>query len=90
MGLPTGKEFGVEAISRFRGVAWLAVALFACGFCYSLGFQSGWVQATGNVEVRMTSINQALERIMNSTPQPADLPPEALQAAGHEDPLPAG
>jgi len=84
----------VEAGIRFRAVVWVAIAVFACGLCYSMGFQSGWVQATGSVEVRMTSINESLRRLMDeshpSPDFPADLPPESLHAAGPDFPLPAG
>jgi hypothetical protein len=84
----------VEAGIRFRAVVWAAIVVFACGLCYSMGFQSGWMQASGSVEVRMTSINETLRRIMDETHPPpdlpTDLPSDALQAAGPDSPLPAG
>ena len=45
---------------RARGVAWAAIALLACGLCYSIGFQSGWIRGADTVNQRLNTVNQSL------------------------------
>jgi hypothetical protein len=48
---------------RAKGAAWLAVAVLACGFCYSLGFQTGVIRASQAAESRLERINDSLEQL---------------------------
>jgi hypothetical protein len=50
----------VEPTTRARGVAWAAIALLACGLCYSIGFQSGWNRGTDTANQQIETINQNL------------------------------
>jgi len=45
---------------RARGVAWAAIALLACGLCYSIGFQSGWIRGADTVNQQLDTLNQSL------------------------------
>jgi hypothetical protein len=41
-------------------VAWAVIALLACGLCYSIGFQSGWIRGADTVNHQLDSLNQSL------------------------------
>jgi hypothetical protein len=50
----------MEPTTRAKGVAWAAIALLACGLCYSIGFQSGWNRGTDTANQQIDTINQSL------------------------------
>ena len=75
----------MDAGIRAKGVAWLAVAVLACGLCYSLGYQSGWIRASESASDRLNRLNESLEELRAA--HGGDAAEVASDAAG---PLPAG
>jgi hypothetical protein len=70
----------VEAGIRARGLAWAVIAILACGICYSIGFQSGSIEATTQLEGRMNLINESLNQMNLGHPVARDAGSEATQA----------
>jgi hypothetical protein len=58
----------VEAGNRSRMMAWLTVIALACGFCYSIGFQSGWTEATVKADDRIHTLTQSLANLDGNRP----------------------
>ena len=75
----------MEAGFRAKGVALLAVVVLACGLCYSLGYQSGWIRASESAAERMDRINESLDELRGG-PTPGN----GAEVAGDHSPLPAG
>jgi hypothetical protein len=69
----------VETMTRARGVAWAAVALLACGLCYSVGFQSGWNHGADTANHHWDGVIQALH---DSLVQPGNWPSAAAGSGG--------
>lgn len=53
----------MEVGTRAKGVMWLAVAVLACGLCYSIGFQTGFIRASEAAEGRIERINESLGQL---------------------------
>ena len=46
-----------------KAVAWALVCVLACGFCYSIGWQSGSADATEDASARLRAMTAALDDI---------------------------
>ena len=51
----------MEAGSTTKRLTWGVIAVLACAFCYSIGFQSGWSEATVKADVRLLHMSGAME-----------------------------
>ena len=51
-----------------RRAAWAVIAVLACGFCYSLGFQSGWSDATVRSDERLGQVTRTLHELGATVP----------------------
>ena len=50
----------MEPVAKATRVGWLVVAVLACAFSYSLGFQSGFSDGTTKADDRYGRINDSL------------------------------
>ena len=57
----------MESVARATRVGWLVVAVIACGFAYSLGFQFGYTNATENADHRIANVNDSLREVIRAT-----------------------
>ena len=72
-----GKEQTVDTGNRVKRLAWVViVALIGC-FSYSIGFQSGWSDATDRYNLRLDQVTTSLQEMVN---QPAAEDPGAGMA----------
>ena len=55
----------MEAGIGAKRVAWALIAALACGFCYSIGFQSGWSDATVRADQRLDQVTATLQDVVN-------------------------
>ena len=51
----------VEAGSAAKRLVSIVIAVLACAFCYSIGFQSGWSEATVKADGRLLDMSGAME-----------------------------
>jgi hypothetical protein len=61
------KELDVESVARATRVGWLVIAVIACAFSYSLGFQFGYSDAAASADQRMVNVNDSLREIIRAS-----------------------
>jgi hypothetical protein len=63
VGAALGRRPAVEAGIGAKRVAWTVIVALACGFCYSIGFQSGWSDATVRADRRLDQVTATLQEV---------------------------
>jgi hypothetical protein len=63
------KELDVESVARATRVGWLVVAVLACAFSYSLGFQLGYSDGTTKADDRYSRVNDAIRSVIEAHEQ---------------------
>ena len=71
-------ESGIGA----KRVAWAVIVALGCGFCYSIGFQSGWSEATVRSDQRMEKVTESLQELVHRSPADEQDAGTAAQVAG--------
>ena len=56
----------MESVARATRVGWLVVAVLACAFSYSLGFQFGYCDGTTKADDRYGRVNESLRSMMQA------------------------
>ena len=54
----------MEAGIGAKRLAWAVIAVLACGFCYSIGFQSGSADATIRFDQRIHEVTATLQTVI--------------------------
>ena len=75
----------MESVARATRVGWLVVAVLACAFSYSLGFQFGYSDGTTKADDRYGQVNESLRAMMK-----ADDDADAAQQRDATARLPSG
>ena len=79
----------MEAGVMPKGVAWAVVGLLGCGFCYSIGWQSGSTDATLRATDRFRLMADTYEQLqaMPNDAGPSSSEYRASLAAPHDESL---
>ena len=56
----------MEVGSGPKRLAWVAIACLACAFCYSIGFQFGWSEATIRADDRLMNMTHSFEGVIQN------------------------
>ena len=54
-----------------KRLIWGVIAVLACALCYSIGFQSGWSDATVRSDQRLDQFNSTFQEVNNQTAEEA-------------------
>jgi hypothetical protein len=54
----------VETVANATRVGWLVIAILACAFAYSIGFQLGYSNGTTSADDRYSRVNDSLRSII--------------------------
>ena len=52
-----------------KRLVWGVIAVLACALCYSIGFQSGWSDATVRSDRRLEQFNSRFQEVYNPAPE---------------------
>jgi hypothetical protein len=65
----------VESVANATRIGWLVIAVLACAFSYSIGFQFGYSNGTASADDRYSRVNDSLRSIITAN--------EEANAAAH-------
>ena len=57
---PSPDTPGSDVRSAARTVAWAVVIVTGCAFSYSIGWQKGWMEGSGESDAHFNALNQSL------------------------------
>jgi hypothetical protein len=72
----------VDAGIAAKRVVWAVIVVLACALCYSIGFQSGWSDATVRSDQRLDQFNSTVQDVTNRAVAEEDAARAARLAAG--------
>ena len=58
----------MDAGCTAKRLVWGVIAVLACALCYSIGFQSGWSDATVRSDRRLDQFNSTFHELNTQTP----------------------
>ena len=54
----------MESVAKATRLGWLVIAILACAFAYSIGFQLGYSNGTSNADDRYSRVNDSLRSMI--------------------------